>query len=114
MVQSDSGDGLALELLEPGTHNLPCLGRSKHRHDLEINDIAPVRDPFVEKGAVVAFHDLVAERQVLCYPAPDVLQSFRRHASAIAKTAIHREGIAVAEPFDDHVMHGADRRLESG
>src|SRR5262252_10806270 len=73
--------------------------------DLEIDEVRPGGEPLVEQAPVVAFHDLVAVREIVRDPTVDVVQSFGRQAPFGAKTSVDRLRVAVAEVFDDHVEH---------
>src|SRR5882724_2367873 len=81
---------------------------------LEIDEIAPVRDPLLKQACVVAFHDLEAAIEIHLDPARDVFETVGRHPALIAEAPVDRFGVAVAEPLDHHELHRqASRRLNT-
>ena len=77
------------------------LGRDD-RIDFEFNNIAPVRDPLIEKFAIRCFHYLEASLEFLIDPTRNVLQALWSHSPAIAKSSVDRQRIRVFEMFNDH------------
>src|SRR5689334_2065190 len=45
------------------------LGRTDDGKDLELDDVSPSGDPFVEERSILALHDLVTSSQIRRHPA---------------------------------------------
>src|SRR5581483_9692500 len=90
------------------------FGRGNHGMHLELDQVAPVRDPLVEQRAVVRLHHLIAATQVVVDPARDVGETLRGQASLGSEAAIHRRGVTVPEVLDDHVDTFHDGNLSCG
>src|ERR671910_922920 len=71
---------------------LLSIGRRRHRHDLELDEIAPERDPTLQEARVVTFHQLEAALEIGLDPAIDVAQPVGRAAPFLAQAAIDRLG----------------------
>lgn len=68
--------------------------------DLEIDDVAPVRDPFVEQRAFGCFHQLIAASKIRLHPAGYVRQAIGGHPSAISESTVNRDGVPIPEVLD--------------
>jgi hypothetical protein len=82
--------------------------------DLELDQIAPERDPLLQQARVVALHELEAALEARLDPAVDVAEPLWGAAAPIAQAAIHRLGVAVPETLDHHEQHGVLRRIVGG
>src|SRR6202030_3696005 len=80
------------------------LRRYYFKH-LELDNVAPIRDPLIEKLAIGRFHNLKAVLEFFIDPTRNVLQAVRSEASAITEASIHRNRIVVPEMFNNHVEH---------
>src|SRR5579859_5864580 len=78
--------------------------------NLEIDEVIPVRDPLIEQTAVVGLHQLIAALKFFVDPTRDVLEAFRRHATAVAKPAIH--GYGIPEVLHHHVQYAGSRNIK--
>src|SRR5207253_987634 len=65
-------------VLSPRGHRLCGLGRRDDRNHVELDDVAPCRQPLIEQGAIVALHDLVAVLVIRGHPTRDVDQALGR------------------------------------
>ena len=81
------------------------LGRGHHGNHLEVDQVAADGDPLVEQPPLLALHHLVAGRHVERHPARDVREAVREAAPLVPEPAVHRHGVAVLEPLDEHVEH---------
>src|SRR4029078_13484995 len=79
------------------------LFRSNDWIDFEVDDVAPIRNPFVEITDVRCLHQLKASFELFIDPARYVLQSFWRQAAVFSEALVHRNRIAVLKMFDNHV-----------
>src|SRR5436190_6982866 len=83
-----------------------CLRGCDHRMDVEVDNVPPCRQPFVQQRAIGALHHLKAARQIVGDPAVHVCESLGRESSTSTKAVVDRPGISVAEMLDDHEQHG--------
>jgi hypothetical protein len=79
------------------------FGRRQNWHHLELDQIVPVREPFIKQAPIGALHHLIASREVLGDPTANVLQAFRSEPTAFAKTTVHRDRVTTTEVFNDEV-----------
>jgi hypothetical protein len=92
------------QLTQARRNSLRGLCRRNDRVHLELNDVTPLCNPFVEKFRLRCFHQLKAAFEFFINPARDVAQALRRQASAVAEALIHGHRIPVVEVLDDHVV----------
>jgi hypothetical protein len=98
-------------VLEQGLDRLPGLRRRHHGHDLELDQIAPERDPLLQPR-IIALHELKATVEVRLDAAADVAQPVRGAAALLAQAAVARLGIAILER-DRVVLNGRGGRSPS-
>lgn len=67
---------------------------------LEVDEIAPLRDPRIQEQPIVRFPDLVAVRQCRVHPARYIRQALGREAPVIPKSPVHRDSVAILEVFE--------------
>src|SRR5262249_25012935 len=97
-------------LPEPCDPSRRVRRRDDPRH-LEIDDVAPARDPYVEQLRVVALHHVEALREIRRHPARDVPQSVRREPSLLPEAPVDGRWVAVLEALDDHVERPRHRPI---
>src|SRR5574341_946625 len=106
----------------PGSNHTPyAIGHSRvseqwsHRfhgflgwddgNDLELHQVLPLDHPLLEQARVGALHELKAAVEIRLDPAPHIGQPLGRHAPLLPEPTIHRHGIPVLEPLDQHEEH---------
>src|SRR5438105_1096851 len=70
---------------------------------LEINDVAPVSDPFVEECRIACLHDLVAAVKVHVDPAGDVREAVWYQTPMVSKSPIDGDRIAILDVLDHQI-----------
>jgi hypothetical protein len=80
--------------------------RRVRREDLEVDDIAPARDPLLERLDVVAFHELKAATEVGLDPAVDVAQALGKHPALAPHSPVDGLRPLPRELLDNHEEHG--------
>lgn len=68
----------------------------------EIDQVAPVCHPCVERQAVVCLHHLLTPLKLMVDPARYINQTLGSHTAAIPKPAVDRGGIFIFEMLDHH------------
>src|SRR5581483_2701784 len=74
-------------------------------HDLELDEVAPLQDPRLERRHIVALHQLEAAVEVGLHPALDVAQALGQRAAPLADAGVDRRRVAVLEALDDEEQH---------
>src|SRR5262249_55260859 len=87
------------------TNNVTGTLRSRHRTDLKIDQVVPLRNPLLEQARLVALHELKAALQVYLKPAIEVFHPLRQHASLLAEAAVNGGGVPVPKALDHHEEH---------
>jgi hypothetical protein len=70
---------------------------------LEVNDVAPVRNPLVQQLPIVCFHQLVAALKRRVHPTRDIRETLWCESPVLSEPPVDRDGVAVLEVFNDHV-----------
>ena len=78
---------------------------------MELNDVAPIGNPFVEITLIRRFHQLKAAFELVIDPARDVLQSFRGETATLTKAPVDWNRIAILKVFDNHVQQTSYLRI---
>src|SRR5579864_5096823 len=86
-------------------HPARRLGRRDDGMHLEVHQVGPGGDPFIEECAVAAFHYLIAPGQIVRHPAAHVADALGCKTSPATEAIVHRTGVAIAKVLDDHVEH---------
>jgi hypothetical protein len=82
-----------------------CFLSGHYRDDLECNQVTPLRNPLLQKGDVVAFHELKAAIQAGLDPTSDIGQTIRCKTPLLSEATIHCARILIPEAFYDHEEH---------
>src|SRR5436309_1302773 len=83
-------------------------------HDLEADQIGPLRDPALQQRDIVALHQLKAAPHVGLHPAADEGEPVRHLPAFGAEPTVHGLAVLVLERLDDHEQHGAPSRSVAG
>src|SRR3569832_1021312 len=77
--------------------------RRNNRIDLKLDDVTPIRDPFVDITDVRCLHQLKADLKLLIDPARHIIQPLGREPPPLPEPAVNRLRIAILKPLDNHV-----------
>src|SRR6185436_15266889 len=80
--------------------------RRDHWDYFEVDDVGPIGHPLVDQAAISGSHYLIAAFHSRIDPARDVADALRGKTTTVPKAAVHRDGVPVLEPLDDHEEHG--------
>ncbi len=75
------------------------------RHDLELHEVGPKRDPLLQEPDVVGLHQLEAAVEARLDPRSDVLDAVRCASALVAEPPVRRQRVPVAEGLDHHEQH---------
>jgi hypothetical protein len=84
------------------------LGRTDHRNDLELDQVAPLRCPLLEQAHILGLHQLKAPPETLVYPTVDGFEPRWQHPTLLSRPLVNG-GSALPEPLNNHVAHASPK-----
>src|SRR5437763_12243014 len=76
-----------------------------HRHNVEIDQIRPGRDPWLQRLSIRCFHDLKTTAILGIDPTGNVDDAFRKHSAVMSEPVANSIEVAMFGALDDHEEH---------